>query len=476
MDILRRLFSISRRYSLLGVFGMMILAGTTALAQDDTDNSGEAVALFNEAQDAHEKGDLKKAIELYEKALEIAPEFPEAELQRGTAYLSLRRLDDAENAFRNAVKLREEWTLALSNLGSVLVTRGKFDEAKPYLIKAIELDPMSFPAYAAQTELLLRSTAPPAELKAFLVKLTALTTKPRAPASIWAARAAIEKTLGDRASAAKSAAKAVEIDPKNKFALAELGESALAEGDLEKASTAAAALSKLFPADEEPQLLRARIFLSQGKDEEAMAVLNNIATPSQTVLTLRDKIRSATTTDVAELEKELAADPKDPAKLGRLCGLYRVKDPQKALDLCRRAVEAEPDNIAHAVGYGAALVQAKQFAGAVQVLTKLKPLAPDNRTLRANLALAYFQLKMYAPARDEYRWLTEIQPDAPIAYYFLAITHDQLGEYPDAMVNYQQFLKLADPNISGLEIDKVKLRLPILDKQIKDKKGKKRNE
>ncbi len=41
------------------------------------------------------------------------------------------------------------------------------------------------------------------------------------------------------------------------------------------------------------------------------------------------------------------------------------------------------------------------------------------------------------------------------------------------MANYQQFLKIADPNDNKLEIEKVNLRLPTLEKLIK-KKGKKK--
>jgi len=43
----------------------------------------------------------------------------------------------------------------------------------------------------------------------------------------------------------------------------------------------------------------------------------------------------------------------------------------------------------------------------------------------------------------------------------------------DAMANYQQFLKIADSNEFKLEIEKVNLRLPVLQKQIKEKKGRK---
>ena len=46
----------------------------------------DPVKLFMEGQDAHEKGDLDRALELYAEAIEVYPEFPEAEYQRGTYF------------------------------------------------------------------------------------------------------------------------------------------------------------------------------------------------------------------------------------------------------------------------------------------------------------------------------------------------------------------------------------------------------
>src|SRR5215217_7443367 len=95
---------------------------TNVVGQDATSNeSQDAIRLFNEGQDAHEKGDLRTAIDLYKKALTILPDFPEAELQKGNAQLSLNQPENAERSFRKAVELRPDWTLALSSLGSALV-------------------------------------------------------------------------------------------------------------------------------------------------------------------------------------------------------------------------------------------------------------------------------------------------------------------------------------------------------------------
>ncbi len=94
-----------RSIARIAVFSVLlpaILVTSSVFAQTDDDAPGDAVAIFNQAQDVHEKGDLEGAILLYKKALSIVPNFPEAEYQCGTAYLALRKADQAEAAFRRA--------------------------------------------------------------------------------------------------------------------------------------------------------------------------------------------------------------------------------------------------------------------------------------------------------------------------------------------------------------------------------------
>ena len=144
----------------------------------------------------------------------------------------------------------------------------------------------------------------------------------------------------------------------------------------------------------------------------------------------------------------------------------------KAIDYCRRASEFEPNELSHAIGFGAALVQAKQYEQAAGLFRKLLTLAPENATIRANLATALFQLKRYAEAKPEFRWLTEKQPESAAAFYFLGIVHDRLGEYLDALATYQQFLRVADAEKDKLDIEKVNLRMPAVQKLARERKGK----
>lgn len=456
----------------LSVVFIVISSAQIGYAQD-TEVTDDPVVIFNQAQNAHEKGDLPEAIRLYEKALKIMPEFPEAEYQRGIAFLALNKPDNAEQCFRRAVELRPDWTLALTGLGSLLVEREKYADAESHLTKAIELESQNPPALAAMADLRLRTKAPPSVLQELLGKITQLTSKANPTASLWSARAALETALGKKELAKFSLKNAVAIDPNNRSALLQIADIAIGEGDVERAGSIAATLEKSGKNSAELAILNAKILVGDGKMAEAIKQLDSIQPPTATAIELRAKLAAAQTTDPADLEKQLGADPKNPLALGKLCTLLRKDDPAKALDYCRRAAEAEPGNINHAVGYGAALVQAKQFESAVNILRKIIEIVPENWTAHANLATALFQLKRLPEAKTEFEWLTVKQPQSPTAFYFLAIVHDQLNEYLYAMANYQRYLQLADPVQNKLDIEKVNLRLPSLQRQIKEGKGKK---
>lgn len=470
-----RLTRLSRPLVFLSIALSIILAlYSSSFSQDDPDPGSEAIVLFNKGQDAHEKKDFVLAIENYDKAIKLVPDFPEAELQRGNALVAIGKLDDAEASFRRALELREGWSLAEANLGSLLVQKKNYAEAEKFLTQAIENEELNFPAYAAMTELRLVTKASPAVLNALLAKTRVLTSKANPTASIWASRAALENVVGDKKLAKASATRALELDNKNLTALTVSADVALFENDPAAADPFVKRLEMLSSGSEPTKGLRARILVAQGKSHDALALLNSITSPGPEIIDLKNQLTATKTVDVAELEKQLATDLKNPIILAKLCSAYRVSDPNKSLDYCRQAAEASPTEVQPVVGYGAALVQAKRYDEAVIVLRRLLTIAPDNTTARANLATALFQLKRYPEAKVEFRWLTEHQPEQSIAYYFLAIVHDQLTEFPDAAANYQLFLKLADPESSKLEIEKVNLRLPVVQKLIKEGKGKKR--
>ncbi|MEO6050319.1 MAG: tetratricopeptide repeat protein, partial [Pyrinomonadaceae bacterium] len=315
----------------------------------------------------------------------------------------------------------------------------------------------------------LKTKASPNTLQDLLTKINELTSKANPTASLWIAKAALENALGKKDIAKSSLTRAIALDPANKTALLQLGDIAVKEGDIARANEIAVRLENDPSIADGIKFLKANIFAYEGKFEDALKQLEMIGQQNASVIEFRNRINTVRATTPVELKKHLESDAKNPSILGRLCTHYRRDDPAMALEYCRRGMEADPSDVNHAIGFGAALVQTRRFEGAVNILREVLEFAPENSSAHANLATALFQLKRYPEAKAEFHWLANAQPKSAGAYYFLGIVHDQLAEYLDAMANYQQYLRLADPIQNKLDIEKVNLRLPELQKKLKVK-------
>ncbi len=95
-----------------------------------------------------EKGDFAAAAESCNRAVALAPHLAEAHNNFGNALRGLRKLEDAEGAFRRALQL-EPSAARHTNLGNVLVDLGRLEEAEECYRRAIEREPSFAPAHHA---------------------------------------------------------------------------------------------------------------------------------------------------------------------------------------------------------------------------------------------------------------------------------------------------------------------------------------
>jgi len=125
--------------SALAVVFVVICVQLAAAQVDDIgDGETDPVKLFERGQNAHARNDLVAALALYEAALKLRPEFPEAEFQRGVALAALDRKADAEKAFTRAIELRKDWVLPYGALGNLLTHQSRDKEAEPFLRRALQ--------------------------------------------------------------------------------------------------------------------------------------------------------------------------------------------------------------------------------------------------------------------------------------------------------------------------------------------------
>ncbi|HEY4077195.1 MAG TPA: tetratricopeptide repeat protein [Rhizomicrobium sp.] len=85
----------------------------------------EAGRLHADGIRSHQQHELAKAVNLYRKALDLHPNFPEAQVNLGSALLTLGQPDDAIAQFSNAIALKPDFAAAHYNLGNALASSGR---------------------------------------------------------------------------------------------------------------------------------------------------------------------------------------------------------------------------------------------------------------------------------------------------------------------------------------------------------------
>ncbi len=437
------------------------------------DDATDPVRLFERGQSAHARGELEKAIAFYEQAIKVRPEFPEAEFQRGNALASLGRLPEAEAAFRLAISYKKNWSLPYSALAVVLMRQSRDKDAEQFFRQALTVDNKDTIALRALSELRLRA----GDSKEALDLAKRATANGEAPASAWVTLAMAERANGNKVAAKAALDHVLADEPQNVAALMERGDLFKDEKNFDLAIIDLRAAAKLKPNDKGVASRLAETLQQAGKPDEALAVakaagleVQQTTTNPGGVVGTPEEIEAANSDDPAvarkALEKLLEKNPRSAMLLGRLGASYRTDDPARSLEFYRKAAEIEPTSPDYALGYGAALVQARRFPEAAHILQQVVKAVPDNYAARANLATALYESKRYPEAIPEYEWILTAKPEIVVAHYFIATAHDYLGEYPEALASYEKFLTVADAKTNQLEIEKIKLRLPTLRRQI----------
>ncbi|HER44285.1 MAG TPA: tetratricopeptide repeat protein [Candidatus Eisenbacteria bacterium] len=99
------------------------------------------MALNNLGLRYQKEGEHEKAIEQFEKALEIQPNYAAALNNLGISYGSLGRLDEAERSFERAIEADPKDISAMNNLAVICLRTQRLNEARQYAQKALEIEP-----------------------------------------------------------------------------------------------------------------------------------------------------------------------------------------------------------------------------------------------------------------------------------------------------------------------------------------------
>jgi tetratricopeptide (TPR) repeat protein len=380
---------------------LLLIALLSILTHAQEIDISKSVALFEQGQESHGSGKLDLAIEFYEKALSINPEFPEAEFQKATAHFQLKEYDMAEQSYRRTIELKPSWSNPYISLGNLLLKTERWKEAEDLFNKTLEFEP--------------------------------------ANSSLWVSKALAAERAGNMRMATESLSQAIRLSPEKR----------------------------------DVQLRLANLYAKQGERGKAIEILESLAAvrkDPEVVQSLVELLGTDNKRSIELLKASVDLDPSNAELLAQLGGALRTSDPVASAQYFQRALEISPQRVDYLTGYGAALVQTRRFPEAIITLERVIAVAPENYPAHANLATAYYEQNRFREAIDEYRWILKTRPELSITHFFLATAYDQIKEYDSALESYNKFLESAEPTRFELEKEKVRLRLPSLQKQIKSKK------
>lgn len=94
-----------------------------------------------EGSEYSKQGNMEKAMECFDKAIEINPSFELPWANKAGILFKLKKYDEALNCVNKALKLHPNWTEALKLKGTILINKGRNEEALGSLERASKINP-----------------------------------------------------------------------------------------------------------------------------------------------------------------------------------------------------------------------------------------------------------------------------------------------------------------------------------------------
>jgi lipoprotein NlpI len=104
-------------------------------------------AFYNRAIAYHKKGEFDRAIQDFDRVVQLTPDYAPAFRNRGNAYRGALAFDQAIQNYNEAIRLSPEYAVAFSNRGVAYLNKGMYDRAIQDFDQAIRLKPDDAAAY-----------------------------------------------------------------------------------------------------------------------------------------------------------------------------------------------------------------------------------------------------------------------------------------------------------------------------------------
>jgi tetratricopeptide (TPR) repeat protein len=369
------------------------------------------------AEDLLQKGQYRQAEEMLLALVAKDGKNPQAWFDLGFVQSHLGKTQDAIASGRKAVELSPQWFEAQQNLGLALADSGDRSGAASALKIAVTLKPVTGgpQALARAWSLLgmaLEDPHQPGEALAAYQKAAEL--DPANPAPRLAAARLAERS-GDSAAAEQGYLKLAGAG--NAESIERLVDLYLLQKRYADAETWLRKYMAANPGNAEAQIQLGKLLAAQGKTQDA----------------------------IAALEPAYKAAP-GPRLARALAGLYldaRQYDSAAGLLEPLAAQSANANDAQLHFDYGSALLHQHKYPAAQAELLKALQLKPDLADAYFDLAYAAQQNKDHALVIRVLDARARLQPETPATYFLRATAYDSLRMYKPAAENYKLFLAAA---------------------------------
>jgi tetratricopeptide (TPR) repeat protein len=160
----------------------------------------------------------EEAIECYDKALEIAPDYQDAWNDKGNAFYDMWKLEEAHKCYDKALAVNPKYIWAWRNKAALYFAVAQFHDALISYDKALEVDPDDATTLHNKWQTLVKlrkNKEAQVQRKKTLESLESLIQKGPDYSPSWVLRGGIFRELSDYEEAERSFIRAIELDRKN---------------------------------------------------------------------------------------------------------------------------------------------------------------------------------------------------------------------------------------------------------------------
>jgi Flp pilus assembly protein TadD len=369
---------------------------------------------LQEAEGLLQKGQYAQAEEKLQSQASEQAKNPQFWFDLGFAQSHQGKTREAVTAYRKAVALAPDWFEANLNLGIDLLKSGDSSAAVPVLKHAVELKPASGGQQSlARAWISLAQASEVGDPKGAAAAYDKAAELNPSDAGLIARAGGLLQKSGDLASAEAHYRKAAEAG--QTAGMAQLIDLLIAQKRYADAETWLQKYTSQNPQDPAPRVQLARILAAQGKTAEAIAMLEQL--------------------------NENGGSPALKRTLGEL--YLDNKQYGEASPLLQEVLAQNPNDAQLHMDLGIAVLHLLKYAEAESELLKAIQLKPDLVDAYYELAYAAQQNKHYQlsirvlNARANLR---PLRPETAGTYWIRAVSYDNLGAVKLAVENYKLFL------------------------------------